>query len=88
MRTFLSDGFEALESKKSPGPPRKLTEAILEHLKQEVRQPDGSFQGTWSEPNNHYGTVTARRSGRNISTDWVCNGDCKGKKGKATWVRK
>lgn len=51
-----------------------------------TRQSDGSFKGTWSEP-GHHGTITARRDGRNISTEWVCVPEGN-KKGRTTWVRK
>ena len=50
VRAFLCGGFEALESKKSPGPPRKLTKAILEHLEQAVRQAGQEEGRTWTAP--------------------------------------
>ena len=46
VKAFLSTGFEALESKKSPGPTPKLTPAMLEHLRQVIGQ-DGR---TWTSP--------------------------------------
>ena len=46
VKAFLSGGFGALESGKSPGPPVKLTPEILAHLKQVVGQ-DGR---TWTAP--------------------------------------
>lgn len=46
VKAFLSGGFGALESKKSPGPPVKLTPEILAHLKQVLGQ-DGR---TWTAP--------------------------------------
>lgn len=44
IKTFLSEGFDALDSKMSPGPPVKLSATLLAHLKQTVGQ-DGR---TWT----------------------------------------
>ncbi len=46
VKTFLQSGFEALDNKKAPGPKRKLTPEIIEHLRQVVGQ-DGR---TWTAP--------------------------------------
>jgi transposase len=46
IKAFLSEGFDALDSKKAPGPPVKLTAEILAHLKQTLGQ-DGR---TWTAP--------------------------------------
>ena len=46
LKAFLAGGFDALESKKSPGPPRKMTETVLAELKAVVGQ-DGR---TWTCP--------------------------------------
>ncbi|HEV2124646.1 MAG TPA: helix-turn-helix domain-containing protein [Chloroflexota bacterium] len=66
VKAFLSDGFTALENKKSPGPKRKLTPEILAHLKQVVGQ-DGR---TWTAPQvlewlqEQYGLV--------VNRTWLC----------------
>ena len=44
IKACLSEGFDALDSKMSPGPPVKLSTAMLTHLKQTVGQ-DGR---TWT----------------------------------------
>ncbi len=62
VKAFLSAGFDALESKKSPGPTPKLTPAMLEQLRQVVGQ-DGR---TWTGPQvadwlrEHYGITLNR----------------------------
>lgn len=43
IKAFLTDGFEALVSKQSPGPPVKLTPAILDALKQTLQQTDRTW---------------------------------------------
>ena len=66
VKAFLAQGFDALESKKSPGPPRKLTPQILTQLKAEVGQ-DGR---TWTAPqvmdwlDQHHGI--------HINRTWLC----------------
>ena len=66
IKAFLSGGFTALESKMSPGPPRKLTNEILQSLREVVGQ-DGR---TWTAPQvlewlqDHYG-LTMNRT-------WLC----------------
>lgn len=46
IKVFLTGGFDALDSKKPPGPPVKLTGQILAHLQQVLGQ-DGR---TWTAP--------------------------------------
>jgi transposase len=66
VKAFLSGGFDALESKPSPGPPRKLTDEIIAALREAVGQ-DGR---TWTAPQvmdwlrEHHG-LTVNRS-------WLC----------------
>ncbi len=66
IKRFLADGFDALDSAWGGGPPRKLTAAILVHLKQVVGQ-DGR---TWTTPqvqewlSEHY-NLTVNRT-------WLC----------------
>ena len=44
IKTFINEGFDALDSKRSPGPPVKLGATILTHIKLTVGQ-DGR---TWT----------------------------------------
>ena len=46
VKTFLAEGFDALEGKKAPGAAPRITEAILDEIKQQVGQ-DGR---TWTAP--------------------------------------
>lgn len=46
VTTFLAEGFDALEGKKAPGAARRITEAILKEIKEQVGQ-DGR---TWTAP--------------------------------------
>lgn len=46
---------------------------------------DGKYEGTWTNPFGHNGTVTASRSGNGFSVSWKCTGACKGKSGTSQW---
>jgi transposase len=43
IKAFLTEGFEGLVSKQSPGPPAKLTPTILDALKQTLEQTDRTW---------------------------------------------
>jgi len=66
VKTFLVNGFAALDNKKSPGPKRKLTPEIVARLKQVVGQ-DGR---TWTAPQvmewlqTHYAL--------SVNRTWLC----------------
>jgi len=66
VKAFLAQGFDALESKKSPGPPRKLTPEILAELKAEVGQ-DGR---TWTAP--QVMDWLEEHQGITVNRTWLC----------------
>jgi transposase len=66
VKAFLSDGFAALENKKSPGPKRKLTPEIVACLKQVVGQ-DGR---TWTAPQVMEWLQT--EYGLSVNHTWLC----------------
>lgn len=66
IKAFLGGGFGALESKKSPGPPRKLTEPILRRLKEQVSQ-DGR---TWTAP--QVIDWLQEQYGIGVNRTWLC----------------
>jgi transposase len=66
VKAFLSDGFAALENKKSPGPKRKLTPEIVACLKQVVGQ-DGR---TWTAPQVMEWLQT--EYGLSVNRTWLC----------------
>ena len=66
VKAFLTDGFAALENKKAPGPKRKLTAGIIEHLRQVVGQ-DGR---TWTAP--QVMNWLQQQYGLSVNRTWLC----------------
>lgn len=66
VKAFLQGGFDALDNKTSPGPKRKLTSEIVEHLKQVVGQ-DGR---TWTAP--QVMTWLQEQYGLSVNRTWLC----------------
>ena len=66
VKAFLANGFTALENKTSPGPKRKLTPQIVEHLKQGVGQ-DGR---TWTAP--QVMEWLQEQYGLSVNRTWLC----------------
>ena len=65
IKAFLAEGFTALESKKAPGPKRKLTPEIIAHLKSVVGQ-DGR---TWTAP--QVMEWLREQHGLNVNRSWL-----------------
>ncbi len=66
VKAFLQSGFDALDNKKAPGPKRKLTIEIVEHLRQVVGQ-DGR---TWSAP--QVMDWLQQQYGLSVNRTWLC----------------
>ena len=66
IKAFLAGGFVALESKMSPGPPRKLTNEILQSLREVVGQ-DGR---TWTAP--QVLEWLQQEHGLTVNRTWLC----------------
>ena len=66
IKSFLSGGFDALESRKAPGPPRKLTGEILAELRRVVGQ-DGR---TWTAP--QVMQWLQEQHGLTVNRSWLC----------------
>lgn len=66
IKAFLAGGFATLESKMSPGPPRKLTNEILQTLREVVGQ-DGR---TWTAP--QVLEWLQQEYGLTVNRTWLC----------------
>jgi transposase len=66
IKAFLAEGFPALESKKAPGPKRKLTPQIVAHLKAVVGE-DGR---TWTAP--QVMDWLQAHHGLSVNRSWLC----------------
>lgn len=69
IKAFLAGGFVALESKMSPGPPRKLTNEILQSLREVVGQV-GQDGRTWTAP--QVLEWLQQEHGLTVNRTWLC----------------
>lgn len=50
---------------------------------------NGKYEGNWNDDaGKHMGSLTATAGEGSLRVDWICTGDCKGRKGTSTWTRK
>ncbi len=66
VKAFLAGGFDALQSKKSPGATPKLTQEILAHL----RQVSGQDGRTWTGP--QVAQWLQETYGITVNRTWLC----------------